>query len=440
MATRREIVWIVVLTTVGGLLRLSFLDAQSLGIDEIGQALVATLPWSQLADGIRSHVAATPLDYLGTRLSMAVISDPTVGPRLWPAVVGTISIPALWLAARAWYRPPIPLLAAAILTVLPLHLYYSGEARFYALSALTTILLIGTFGLAQSRGGRWYVAWAIAITLSLHAHYYSGIIVLVQLGAGLSRGVGDRRLLVAAAAGMLTIVPWTLWALPAQLAAAPRPVGGNALALAELVVPDLAAGLAAGLPPIVPALLIAAYTVAILAGSQRRHWIPIAAVAVIGVGWLGTLGAGYFWAARHAILALPLLVLAAAAGVVRLATYGQMFVTVATICFIGLHVPVLVGTLGTSAWQPREDWRAASRFAEMAAGPDDTIESTVGPEWRYGIAYYAPELLARTRQYPTDPASSTLVVVLTNDLLPPPGTWTRHDFGFHLAIFVREPG
>ena len=58
--------------------------------------------------------------------------------RLVSAVAGTLTIPVAWLLIRELTRSrAVALLSTALLAVNPLHIWYSQEARAYALLVLT---------------------------------------------------------------------------------------------------------------------------------------------------------------------------------------------------------------------------------------------------------------------------------------------------------------
>jgi hypothetical protein len=159
---------VLVVTLLGLVLRLLTITGRPLWFDEFGQIEAASLPLGEMLERIRSHAAAAPLDYFGTRL-MLVFGE-TYAVRLWPALIGTAAIPLLYLAGRKWFGERVGLLAALLLAVAPFHVYYSTEARFYALSAFMAVLCLVTFRT------RWF---ALAVALTLYTHYFA---VLVPLG------------------------------------------------------------------------------------------------------------------------------------------------------------------------------------------------------------------------------------------------------------------
>jgi hypothetical protein len=86
------------LTAIGGLLRFYHLGYESLWLDELGEATVATGPWSTLLPGVAQRAGDAPLDYLGIRVVTSVIGHGTTATRAWSWACGVAAIVAIaWL-------------------------------------------------------------------------------------------------------------------------------------------------------------------------------------------------------------------------------------------------------------------------------------------------------------------------------------------------------
>lgn len=327
-------VLVLVATLAGAVLRFAWLDAQPLWNDERGQIAAASLPFLEMLEAVRGHAAAAPLDYVATRVLLGLgVTDTAV--RLWPALIGTLSIPVLWLAAGRWAPDRVAQAAAVLLAVAPFHVYYSGEARFYALSALWAIAALLTFR------SRWFV---VAVAGALYTHYFC---VIVPLGLVVIHRRGIRSVLL----GVALWLPWALYALPAQvghtqdigsLSNVPTPA-----LVAELLVPDFNVS---GLPWIVPAaVLVLAGTLFALGVRSQLGLVAIVAAAIVLTG-LATWRNDYFWSPRQILFALPLVLVVVAAGADRL---RARLATAALAALLVLWVPFIDGVTGADAWQPR---------------------------------------------------------------------------------------
>jgi uncharacterized membrane protein len=284
---------VLVVTLLGLVLRLLTITGRPLWFDEFGQIEAASLPLGEMLERIRSHAAAAPLDYFGTRL-MLVFGE-TYAVRLWPALIGTAAIPLLYLAGRKWFGERVGLLAALLLAVAPFHVYYSTEARFYALSAFMAVLCLVTFRT------RWF---ALAVALTLYTHYFA---VLVPLGLV----VIYRHQLRAFGLGVVAWMPWAVYALPTQMAYQHPPE--LMVGLSTVPTPELVARLIVW-PAwwAVPIYLLVGYL--LWRGRGPMLWMALAAIALTG---LATYLGDYFWSPRQVIFALPLLSLAVAYGLVE---------------------------------------------------------------------------------------------------------------------------
>ena len=96
--------------------------------------------------------------------------------------VATVAMTAMLGTRLAGRRAGLA--AAALLTVMPLHLYYSREGRMYALFAL--VLLAWVMALIRARERNTLGSWTMYTVLgaaALYTHYYAGFTVLAVVGA-----------------------------------------------------------------------------------------------------------------------------------------------------------------------------------------------------------------------------------------------------------------
>ncbi|HKS21794.1 MAG TPA: glycosyltransferase family 39 protein [Thermoanaerobaculia bacterium] len=128
---------------VAAFLRFDKLGAPSYWLDEILGDMLTTHhahgPWWHWITGLeREH---GPLYYAAQLAARALGRDEFAG-RLPAALFGLAAIPLIFLAARALGGWAAGIAAAIVLAVSPLHVYYSREARPYALLMLLTAVLL----------------------------------------------------------------------------------------------------------------------------------------------------------------------------------------------------------------------------------------------------------------------------------------------------------
>ena len=116
------------------------------------------------------------------------------GIRSFSALVGTATIPVIYAAAKSLGSRRAGLIAAALAATSPLLIWYSQEARNYALLVFLAALSFLFFVRAlDERGHRWLWGWALASALALATHYFAFFLIVPELawlllGAGAARG------------------------------------------------------------------------------------------------------------------------------------------------------------------------------------------------------------------------------------------------------------
>src|SRR5262249_11977895 len=91
-----------------------------------------------------------PLFY-ATELAGRFLTSIEASARIAPALIGTATIPMAWLAGRSISSyPATAYVAPLLIAISPLHIYYSREARPYALIVLVTVSMLAAM-LGQAR-------------------------------------------------------------------------------------------------------------------------------------------------------------------------------------------------------------------------------------------------------------------------------------------------
>jgi 4-amino-4-deoxy-L-arabinose transferase-like glycosyltransferase len=216
-----RLLWLVVL--VGGVLRIYHYDTLSLWRDEGLTIWFGRLPW----DGVLVHATYEnhpPLYFALVKVAEAIAPELTAG-RLVSVVAGTLTLPLLYGLAARLLSQWSALLACAVLAVSPLHIWYSQEARPYAL----TLLLVGISYLALVSFYRaprpvWAVLYGVSLLLSIYSEY-SAIYALIPQVIPLvyiTKGEGRRALWLWSAGliAALAFLPWLPQLFYAVVAAA----------------------------------------------------------------------------------------------------------------------------------------------------------------------------------------------------------------------------
>ena len=123
-------------------LRLVRLTFQPFWWDEGYSVWFATHPVSRML-ALTAQDIHPPLYYALLRGWTLLLGTGPVALRLLSVVIGTLAIPAVYLAGRRLFGSRrTALLAAALLAINPLHIYYSQEVRMYGLVALLSTAIL----------------------------------------------------------------------------------------------------------------------------------------------------------------------------------------------------------------------------------------------------------------------------------------------------------
>jgi Predicted membrane protein len=168
------------IVALGAALRFATLDLQSYRYDEA--VTVARILHPSLFDTLSTvpgSESTPPLYYLVAWLWSRPFGTGEVGLRSLSALAGTASIAVVYLGAVAL---PLPrragLIAAAMVAVSPVLIWFSQDARAYALVFLLTALSFLFFARALRSPGRGTVAaWAVFSALAIATHYFAGFVV-----------------------------------------------------------------------------------------------------------------------------------------------------------------------------------------------------------------------------------------------------------------------
>jgi hypothetical protein len=202
----------LLITLVGGLLRLYRYNALSLWFDEGGTIWFARLPWSNVL-GIGPTYDTHPPGYNVLIKLITLVVPELIAGRLLSVVAGTLTIPVLYALARRLLPTPAALVATALLAFAPVHLWYSQEARQYALmTLLVACSYLAPVAFHQTLARRWAVAYAVATLAAIYCEYSAVYALAGQLVIfGYLSGVHRRRALplwVAAGAVVVGFLPW----------------------------------------------------------------------------------------------------------------------------------------------------------------------------------------------------------------------------------------
>lgn len=194
------------LTVLAALLRLTALGAQSLWYDEaftpvhvLHPSLFTTLEWLPKTEN------SPPLWYVVEWLDYRLLGSGAFALRLPSAIAGIALVPVAWAIARELAGRAAAIACAALVTVGPLFVWYSQEARVYGLFMFTSGLAVLAFvRVLRDPTGRRFAWFAAAGTLCLLTHYFA-VFILAAMGIWLLADPRTRRRSLPALAALALV-------------------------------------------------------------------------------------------------------------------------------------------------------------------------------------------------------------------------------------------
>jgi len=365
----RPLLPIVVLTVVGAALRFPTLDRQSYWLDEL---VTVSLLDRGLGDLLREipRTEATPfLYYVIAWVWQSIFGLGEVGLRSFSALAGTITIPVAYGAGSVLVSRRAGLVAAALVAVNPFLVWYSQEARSYALLALLGAGSVLAFALALRGGGRALAAWAVLSAVAIATHYFAVFLVATEVVWLLVRLRASRPAVLASLVPgvvLLAHVPLVLAqrgngeavtgsALAARIAGIPKNLVVGYSFPAEVLGSSLAALLVVVGAVLVTRLPPVERHGALVAGSLALATIVVpVALAVAGIDFL---------VSRNTIAAVVPAAVCVGAGYAT----GRLGLAAASILCVLSAAIALVPALDTT--YGRTDWRGAAEALATTPGP-----------------------------------------------------------------------
>jgi 4-amino-4-deoxy-L-arabinose transferase-like glycosyltransferase len=200
---------VAALAVAGVVVRLLVAD-QSLFADELSTRwMIADRSFGDVIAAVHTDAEITPpLYFAASWLTTQLGLDPLL-VRAPSLIAGAATIPLVYLVGVRTVRRPAALVAAALTALSPFMIFYSAEARGYALMAALVLLSTLALLLALEGRPRWWVAYGACTCLAVYSHYTSVFALAAQLLWLLWAHPDARRpALIANAAAAVAFLPW----------------------------------------------------------------------------------------------------------------------------------------------------------------------------------------------------------------------------------------
>ena len=410
--SRRQLLWLLLIVVLGAALRAFRLGQQSLWTDEVLTALSSSgsMRWVLTQEVVNTNIP--PLYYVVVHLFLAFGRDERV-IRLASVLSGAASVLLLYAVVRKSLGSLPATASAALLAISPFHIWYSQEARPYALLLLLSLLSLWLLqqAIAHPEDRRTRVGFVLSTASTFYCHTvglafiaFLAVYALVLTPRHLRRSwittiawIGV--LLLPAAYRLITLAPnayadpnrefnpvfvlYAFWAFATGYSIGPT--------LTQLHLPGRLQVAVHALPLIAPIAILFAALLALGARSLwRRSRQTLALVAAwlffpLGFAIVGALLTRHPFNVRYAILSLPpFVVLVASGSIAPRRTLLRVGAAAALLLVSGF---ALRNYFFNSAYF-REDNRVAGSYLASEALAGDLVVADA-PYTAVNLQYYA---------------------------------------------------
>jgi len=179
----RDALWILAfVVAVGAAMRFASLGVQGFHHDEVITAMrVIPGSFSDMLRAVRDSESNPPLYYVLAWVWAKAFGTGEFGLRSLSALFGLATVPVAYRIGAELSSRRAGLIAAALVAVNPMLIWYSQEARSYALLVFFCAVSLLFFVRAlRTEDGRDLALWALASALALCSHYFAFFLVAIE--------------------------------------------------------------------------------------------------------------------------------------------------------------------------------------------------------------------------------------------------------------------
>lgn len=213
-AQARYIATVFLIVVLALFLRIRTLNSESLDGDEMFSRRIAMAAPAESWDAIRQDLVHPPLYYYILKADIAVLGADANSMRAISLACGVASV---FVAALLGFVVPSvrgpALVAATLIAVNPLHIFYSQQTRSYSLYCLEFSILLVWAVLMEHYGHRlcYWVVGCLVSTALIYTHYigalFAGALLFAILTSSIRRDVKIKSLYVGIIA-VIAFLPW----------------------------------------------------------------------------------------------------------------------------------------------------------------------------------------------------------------------------------------
>jgi mannosyltransferase len=177
----RSVALVGALTALAAVVRFAGVGAQSYWYDEAHTVWILHFSIGEMLAHIRVDETTPPFYFILAWPWAHLFGYGEAGLRSLSALAGTLTVPVAYAAGAKLVSRRTGIVLAALTACSPLLVWYSQEARSYALLMLLTTVTLLAFAYLRARPTRgWMIAWTVASMLALATHYYAALVVVPE--------------------------------------------------------------------------------------------------------------------------------------------------------------------------------------------------------------------------------------------------------------------
>ena len=339
--------------------------------------------------------------------------------RLVPAVIGTASVPLIYLLARLFNSSSTGLIAAALLATSPVHIQYSQEARGYVLLMAASIVVVWAIAtvyqleepsrrLSRSANSRVWGAYVFGLLVALYTHNTAAILWLVANIMLFARWFVEPKgsmqvLRFWIGANALVLAGWSWW-LPAVIGQSVhalndfwiwRPTAMQAIGMTEAVYGQM--WLLEGQPLVTPAFIAIGF-LGVYCLWKRSPWWAILAAGFVLLPPVLTYSISYIrpiMLVRTLLWPLPIFIVLVGLAVDSIRP--RWLVLPAMTLLIAIQGAGLINYYSSSA--KAEPWDEIVTHIQRGSALSDSVVLFCAPDGIIPFSYYASRFGFSRREY-----------------------------------------
>jgi uncharacterized membrane protein len=207
---KKTIIIFIAIIVLALSVRLYGLSKESFWLDETLSVRQTQIPYKDTIHLLHNDVH-TPLYFTFLWGWIRIFGTGEYATRLLSALFGLGAVIALFFFGRKYLSEKAGLIAAAILAVSPLALFYSQEVRPYSLFLLLAILSMHCYlSLIRTMSMRNCSLYILATLGLLYTHLFGALVIIVQTLHFISKRKNIKKFLILQAIILIGILPWII--------------------------------------------------------------------------------------------------------------------------------------------------------------------------------------------------------------------------------------